>query len=660
MTNFLGYLVEFINKNRIVLGLVQNSKKQRLRLLTTHDRQITVPQGRILHITPSNISPNSSRDTLIQYLRQEEIKRKEIANNINVTELWELVHREKETFPLTDLTELVFNQPICPKLVAALLRALFNERLHFKLVSNTFEPLSVEKLQQKKQQQKHEANNQAEINAAINYLKNLPISGPYPPPKPNLVKLLSDLVVFEKNASQIKKAKEITSLVELNSKRKIFDLLVRLKVYTPHQNLVLLREGYTNNFTQEALTQAANLDSNKALTNDRENLTKLYTFTIDSNFTTDFDDALSFTPDKTGGGQLGIHITDAAALLPKESALDLEARSRGCSIYLPDTRIPMLPPTISENILSLREGITKPALSCLIKLNSEGKILNWRLTRSTLKVDHCLTYDKVDKSLITDQRFNALYILTQSIRNQRTLTGAYYLPLPEIIIGVDENSQVWIKRIDHNDPSRNMVAETAILANQLKARFLVEQDIPALFRIQAPTREPLITNDPNNLYLHFKQRRLLNRVVLSVEPGLHAMLGIIPYTHVTSPIRRYLDLIMQRQIVAVLTEQKPPYDTKELRKLAQIIEFNIHRGIKIRQARQRYWLQNWLQGHQNEPMPALVIERQSQCWQLLLTEVMLLTSISNKKNPKLELGQEIMVKILKVDPFYDILKVTLI
>ena len=104
----------------------------------------------------------------------------------------------------------------------------------------------------------------------------------------------------------------------------------------------------------------------------REDLTDLYTFTIDGLYTSDFDDALSFEPLPEGGGRLGVHITDAAALLPAGHPLDQEAMERATTIYMPDARVPMLPPQLSEEALSLREGQLRPTISCLASLERPG------------------------------------------------------------------------------------------------------------------------------------------------------------------------------------------------------------------------------------------------------------------------------------------------
>ena len=227
-------------------------------------------------------------------------------------------------------------------------------------------------------------------------------------------------------------------------------------------------------------------------------------------------------------------------------------------------------------------------------------------------------------------------------------------------MGVDPASQeVWVKRVDRNGPSREMVAETAILGNWLFALFLAESQSPALFRIQNKPSEPIEERDPSDIYHHFKQRRLLNRVDITTKPGLHSSLGIHPYTHATSPIRRYLDLVMQRQIGSVLCGGPPLYSKKQLKELAMELDPTVRRAMKVRSARQRYWLLTWLKARQDQSHPAVVMERQMRRWQILLTDIMMLVTIPLNQGPNLAPGMAVELMIERIDPFDDILRVKL-
>jgi exoribonuclease-2 len=261
--------------------------------------------------------------------------------------------------------------------------------------------------------------------------------------------------------------------------------------------------------------------------------------------------------------------------------------------------------------------------------------------------------------LAGDARLSGLLAACDALKRRRGQEGAYFLPLPEVQVGVDEQWQVRVRLIERDGPSREMVAETAILANTLAGRFLEERGVPALYRNQPPPKEPIQEGDPSDLFLHFRQRRLLNPVDLTTKPGRHSSLGVERYTHSTSPIRRYLDLVMQRQLGAVLAGREPAYAKRELEELAMQVEPNVRRAFKVRQARVRYWLLRWLYERREELLPALVLEYQTRRWQLLLTEAMMITTIPTEPGLSLEPGQRVLVRVEKADAFFDQLRVSL-
>ena len=659
MTDFAGQLVEYIEKNRLLLGLVQSGKKNRLSLLTSGDRQVAIPQNRVLFSCPSAISPEKPRDEQIEYLKQVDSRRDELADGVDVPELWELVHEEEDPVPLVDLAELHFGTPLVGDQISAALRALFYERLHFKLAGGEFVPLSLEQLEKKKEQQARETANREEVDRAVAYLKAFMQNGAEAgEPPENLVPLLKNLVIFEDEAPLAKKAKEIISLAEVGSRGKLFGLLVKMGVFGPHENLPLLRERLPVEFRDGLAMHSTTLDLAPSLNDHREDMTGLYTFTIDGLYTTDFDDALSFEPAPGGGGTLGIHITDAAAIITQGDPLDGEAMDRGTTLYMADDRVPMLPPALSEDKLSLRQGEKRPAISCLAELAPDGQVKSYTLHRSVVQVDQRLTYDEADQLVQTDPRLMGLFSLGEGLRRQRGKEGAYFLPLPEVLVRVDEWGEVFVKRVDRDGPSREMVAETAILCNQLMARYMEENQHPAIYRIQPPPHEPIEEGDPSNLYLHFRQRRLLNRVEISPKPGLHSSLGVRPYTHATSPIRRYLDLVMQRQLGAALAGRELPYDAKQLREVCQMVEPAVRRAMRVRQARQRYWILKWMEARRGKTISGLVMEYQVRRWQILLTDVMVLTAVPSRPGLSLEPGQQLEVTVEKADAFNDILKIS--
>ncbi len=663
MTDLTGYLVEFIDKNRMVLALTHSGNKVRLQILTSNDKQVALNRNRALLNSRSSISTTDPRQNQVDYMRNLEARREELSRQVEVEELWELVHEERDEVPLEDLAELVFGAEATEDHQSAVLRALFNERLHFKLAGNKFQPLSKVQLEQKQIQMEKEAQNRAFVDAAVEYLKNLPRQGRLAdfkdPPPEGLFEMLRDLVIFEEESPTAKKSKEIATLAELGGRKKLYYLLVRLGVLNPNENLPLLREGLPVEFDRAVMQEVLGLDPGVSLNGSRKDLSDMFTFTIDGAFTTDFDDALSFEPDPDGGGVIGVHITDAACIIEQNSMLDLEARERASTLYMPDDRIPMLPPALSEDALSLKKEQVRPAITLLAKVEPDGQVSSFELVRSKVRVDWRLTYEEADELIFADPNLAGLQKACQALKQRRGHDGAYFLPLPEVLVGVDEDKQVWVKRIDREGPSREMVAETAILANQLKAQFLNQEKVPALYRTQAPPKEPIEEGGPEQLFLHFKQRRLLNRVEITTKAGRHSSLGITPYTHATSPIRRYLDLVVQRQLSEVLGGNNPPFNAKEMEALAMLVTPNVRRLNRVRQARQRYWILKWLETKREDTIPGIVMEYQVRRWQILLSDIMMLATISNQPGLKLEPGMDIRVKLERVDAFDDILRIAL-
>ena len=319
----------------------------------------------------------------------------------------------------------------------------------------------------------------------------------------------------------------------------------------------------------------------------------------------------------------------------------------------------MLPETLSEEIFSLRQGETRPVVSCFAHLSAEGDVQSSRLELNLVKVEKRLTYQQVDQRLREhDNYFCQLYDIAMAANRQRADSGACFLPLPEVNINVDEHWQVSVEVMERDGPAREMVAETAILANRLKGEFMAASGLPSLYRVQARPRELWQNLGPEALFANFSRRRLLQRVEVSLSPGLHAGLGLSNYTHATSPIRRYLDLLSQRQLIAGLRGQAPPLDGPQLLEIAQETEVNLRAAGRVLRARQRYWLLKWLEERQGQTMPALLLEQQLRVWQILIKPIMLIASL-NTQARGLMAGQEIAIKVLRADAFEDSLRLEL-
>ena len=295
----------------------------------------------------------------------------------------------------------------------------------------------------------------------------------------------------------------------------------------------------------------------------RRDLTHHPAFAIDAATTDLPDDALSFEPDgETGGGRLWIHVADPAAIVLPDSALDMEARGRGASLYLPEGAIAMLPPAATP-VLGLGLQAISPALSFGLDVTAEGQITATEITPSWVQVTR-LTYEDAT-ARITEAPFDALYALARAYRARRLATGAVDLDLPDVDVSVVEG-QVVLRPIPRQ-PSRIIVENAMIMAGEAIAAFALAHDIPVPFATQeaSDTRDgrgwdvgPEDYGEPlaAPLSAQFALRKTLKRSQYRATVAPHSGLGLSAYTQVTSPMRRYLDLVTHQQLRAYLRNER--------------------------------------------------------------------------------------------------------
>ncbi|MGD8625101.1 MAG: RNB domain-containing ribonuclease [Anaerolineae bacterium] len=271
----------------------------------------------------------------------------------------------------------------------------------------------------------------------------------------------------------------------------------------------------------------------------RLDLTHLAAFAIDDEGNREPDDALSLE-----GDRLWVHIADVAALVPPDSAADLAARERGATLYLPEGQVPMLPWEAIDRLgLGLAE--VSPALSFGLDLDGEGGIAAVDVRPSWVRVTR-LTYGQAEARL-EEEPFASLYHLARQHKARRQDAGSISLELPEVKIRV-EAGEVDVKPIPPLR-SRDLVTEAMLMAGRAVAQLAVEAGIPLSFATQDP---PESDERPDDLAGMFALRRAFRPSEYSTLPGRHAGLGLDAYVQATSPLRRYLDLVVHQQVRAHL------------------------------------------------------------------------------------------------------------
>ncbi|MBU1740268.1 MAG: ribonuclease R [Proteobacteria bacterium] len=652
-----GHIVEFIDKNQFICAFCVGLKKDRLRVVTETNREVTLAPGRVVCGSPSGWSAEAPRERILAKLKEAAENRAAWSEQVDVELLWDLVSDEDERLTPSELAELFWPKAPSADQVSAVARALFEDRLRFRFTGQEFIPLSRDQVEQKTLQRRCELAYEAEVSGAAEWLaaawEGRPVAEPED--RDQILRLIMDWVLYGDEAPQKKRAQDVLDRAGLAKPDRSFEVLVRLGVWDEDEDLERLRCQISDEFSPAILDEAASVSTAATDWTGREDLRNLDVVTIDGALTTDYDDALSIEV-LDSGWRLGVHIADVAAMIEPGSVLDIEASRRGTSLYLPEARIPMLPETLSEGRLSLLEGQERPAVSVFGELDRAGRVRHFEVKLSRVRVGRRLTYDTADQDLATDPDLQAMYEAARAFRDWRGAQGAFFLPLPEVQVQVDRDKNIEVKKYARETPARQLVAEAMILANYLVACWLEDNDVPCIYRTQSMPGSEIVTGDEEDLFLHFSQRRLLQRVELLTSPAPHSSLGVPNYTHFTSPIRRYFDLIVQRQLTGSLGGRGPVYSTEELAENVVYVEPLVRQAARVTQLRHRYWILKLLGQKKGQTTPALVLDVGPRRVSVLLTDYMLLTGLRRHDADKLQPGQEVPLKIKKVNPREDLLQ----
>lgn len=659
---FPGQIVEFIEEGRVICAVCLEERKGRVRCLTESLREVTLSTPRLVHLSEERLSLNQSRESLARHLQGRSAVRQELAKQVEVEDLWELLREEGEEYSPKELAELAFGRAGDDQ-SSAVIRAMLKDRLYFKFRVKGFRPNDQETVEKILAQRSREEQKERQIQHGAEWLRAVWAGRREPPPAEGqeIVELLKDYALYGKGARSAQAAEEMLRRAGLTHPLAAFSALVKMGVWAADENLHLHRLGTRREFPPAVLEYARALGELSHALSDgdvaREDLRELSVYTIDEPHTRDIDDALGIEP-LPEGFRVGIFIADVSGVIPKGSPLDREAALRATSIYLPEERIPMFPSEVSEGLCSLHEGETRPAVGLLVDVDSHGKLMDHRFCLCWIRVKRRMSYAEVDEVANDPQGpLGILFRIARAWREERVRNGALLLPLPEVTVKVDEAGQIALERRDRETPSQVLVSEMMIQANRLAAQRLKEASIPAIYRAQGEPRERIVEARGGDLLLNYRQRRLLNRAEFLLEPGFHTGLGVEAYVTVTSPIRRFHDLVIQRQLVAHIRGEAPPYNREEIEGILMDSEEILAQAAQMEQARQRYWLLRYLEGIKGLTTHALVLGRYGKKVQLLLPEFMLEASLPAGLAPWLQEGMELTVRIVRAKAMEDELRV---
>ncbi len=661
-----GSIVEYIDRQKIMCAVVLEVKNQRLRLLTENNREVNLSHRRLLHKDKTRLDLTLSRNQMVDALKQVVKKRQALIKKIDIKDLWEVLNSEQNWIDLATMTEFCFPDSPSGDHESAVMRALFDDRLYFKFNPDGFLPNSEMRVEQLAAQREREERKKRLIETGGAWLKSVLNSAGsadfqlLPAEIHQAIEILKSYYLFQKDCKDYEIARAIAARAAIESPQDIFRILVKLGVFDEDENIELHRCDVSADFAPNVVARAAQIvGSNfiESANGSRKDLTHLSLMTIDGQGTLDFDDAISI--EEMGDSfRLGVHIVDVGHFVQKNDAIDQQARLRGSSIYMPDQKVSMLPPVLAEGLCSLKAGALRPAISIMIQLSPMAEIRDYQVFQSLIKVEHQLTYYDVNNFAAEDRNMRILQDIAEKFRKQRLDDGAIQITVPEISVWINENREVSINKINRESPGRMLVSELMIMANWLMAKHLKERQIPAIFRSQPKPRERLYKNNEGTLFQNWMQRRLLSRFVLGIRPEWHSGLGLDAYVTATSPIRKYSDLVTQRQIRASLGLEHA-YTAEQIAEIIQALELPMSQVGRIQYTRHRYWLLKYLESQVGKKEEAIVLSRLRKNYQILLTRYILECDLPTTSGIDLKPEDLIQITIQRVNARKDVLQVAI-
>ena len=304
--------------------------------------------------------------------------------------------------------------------------------------------------------------------------------------------------------------------------------------------------------------------------------------TIDPDDARDFDDAIWVQGLPGGGWELAVHIADVSYYVRPGTALDREAQERGNSVYLADRVIPMLPEKLSNGLCSLQPGVDRLTRAAILRFDAKGRRTHARFARAVIRSRRRFTYEEAFAEMKAadparrSPQLDRAWPLASLLRRRRFAAGSLDLDFPEVRVVLDSHGVPVGLKATHNDESHQLIEEFMLAANEAVAKAIKDAGLPGIFRVHEEPDEAKLEEfavlaassglRPGDLTQRANLQRLLasasgrpdehalklgllkslKRAVYHPEPRGHFGLAKNDYTHFTSPIRRYADLLVHR------------------------------------------------------------------------------------------------------------------
>ena len=667
-----GCVVEFMQGNAPQIAWVLEEQGGRLRLLLPNRRETNLQSSRLLPWSGPQYAV-SSRDVMISTLQEHATRRADRAATLNPVEWWELAHGELDRADAGWFADLT-GEPLDADLVAACGHALLACKTHFKFQPPEFELYSEELVQRRLDEQAREAAQERLLrqgNALAKALWDTFLKRSTPPSPEALNKLDPDVLDTFRSLLLARMAeteptddafwRQLTRGLPDDPHLELH-LAQAWGLVGPHHNIWLDRAGYAagDDWSKTYADELAIL----AATSTDDATCDLAFLSIDSATTRDIDDAFHIAPRPEGGWRLTLALACPAHDWPFDSPLDRAVRARATSLYLPEGVSHMLPEELGAGRYSLFSGQERPALLIACDIAPDGSILTCTPSMGKVSLRANLTYTDCEAALngtetpaspFIDQ-LRMGYDLAVARQACRLRQGAVIIERPELMITLegDLDDPGLRVRLEPEPPlpkAHLLVAEQMIAANAALAGWAVSQDIPLLFRTQdlaVPKEVEGLWSDPLDVA---KVVRFLAPAVMEPTPRPHKGVGEPCYAPITSPLRRYPDLVNEAQLLHILRHGTPRWNKADLTTMLVWLNARLDAAGQVQRQRTRYWKLVYLRQQGDVWWPGLITDENDAFFTVNVPrEQLILRGRRNLFSDRARLGQPVEIRIGRINP----------
>ena len=628
-TKYTGTIVEYLDQGRLKAGLVTREQERHLGVVDSAGHERMVPRDLVLMRHPER---HAVRETLAAALAELEQERAALAAELDLELLWEVAEEQNRSFSAAELADLFFGRR-SNAAASVMLEALLGDRIYFvrrhmDFVART--PEQVERLRMQNDRIRARSDDYRKIQQQMRDV----VSGAETPSAEDAAALIDQLSRYLKNP--FTRSREMTQMLaqaapEVDPAEAAYEILERLGA-RPRVPRFAFIAGLKDDFSETVIK-----DATEAVPGPRALSDGGYAVTIDDEDTLEVDDALSCEALADGGMRVRVHIALVADFVKKGNAMDAEAAARATTVYLPETTVRMLPDPISTSAASLIAGEERPVLTTDVRLSADGELIESSIYPARIPIMQRLDYDQTDRMLASGAPSDEaaatvarLHVAARMLRERRRTAGAVLIQRREAKVRV-HGDDIEVRVLDNSSPGRTLVAEFMVLANFVAARYAATNRIPIIYRVQPLTAGDFASQRPR----------------LSLYPEYHAGIGLDFYAQLSSPIRRYADLVLQRQMLGALSAQTPAiYTVDELLTVLAGAENAEASGRELERRAKRYWILRYLERHAMDTSLLAYVTREGQSAEL--ADFAVRGSLHGA--PNLPTQMPIMVHLSRIDP----------